>query len=180
MRCRSTASTAAPVLITDPVAVVLAALVEALYHGWVSVQEVIALVVDAPGRHQGRSSSEVCVRLAETPGRMVVGVGVGGAFAWMPLGSLTCFITRSMPRRAGAHPGRYQNQACQEGSELAIRSGRSRRCGKARHAGAYAVGKAWARPVLGAIARRAASEELRGCDDSNDASAALTERPLND
>ena len=72
--------------------VVSAALVEALYRGWVSTREVTALVVHARAHHQVAAlrRGEVAIAVVETPARMVVGVfrGVGRAFAWMPLGSL--------------------------------------------------------------------------------------------
>ena len=90
--CRSTAGTAAPVVLMGRFTVVSAALVDALYSGWVSPREVTALVVHARGRHQVAAlrRAEVAIALVETPWRIVVGVfrGVGRAFAWMPLGSL--------------------------------------------------------------------------------------------
>jgi hypothetical protein len=90
--CRRPAGTASPVLIRGRLTVVSAALVEALHRGWVSVQEVTALVVHARAYHHviAPRRGEVAITLVETPGRMVVGVfrRVGRAFAWMPLGYL--------------------------------------------------------------------------------------------
>ena len=89
---RRIAGTAAPVVMIGPVTVVSAALVQALYRGWVSVPEVTALVVHARGHHQVAAPhrGEVAMVVVETPWRLVAKVfrGVGRAFAWMPLGSL--------------------------------------------------------------------------------------------
>ena len=89
---RSTSGATAPVVIMGRSTVVSAALVEALYRGWVSTREVSALVVHARGRHQlaAPRRGEVAIVVVETPWRLVVGVfrGVGRAFAWMPLSSL--------------------------------------------------------------------------------------------
>ena len=89
--CRSTANTAAPVVIMGPFTVVSAALVEALCRGWVSTRVVTALVVHARAHHQviAIRRAEVAIALVETPWRIVVRIfhGVGGAFAGVPLGT---------------------------------------------------------------------------------------------
>ncbi|GAB3668714.1 hypothetical protein GCM10027596_39940 [Nocardioides korecus] len=88
--CRNAAHTAAPVVIMGPFTVVSAALVEALYSGRVSTQEVTALVVHARAHHQviAIRRAEVAIALLETPWRIAVRLfhGVESALAWMPLG----------------------------------------------------------------------------------------------
>ena len=88
---RSAAGLPAPVVIMGPFTVISGALVEALSHGWVSTQEVTALVVHARAHHQvAAPRGEVALAVAEAPVRRVVGGfrGVRRAFAWMPLGSV--------------------------------------------------------------------------------------------
>ena len=90
--CRSTAGTAAPVVIMGRFTMVSAALVEAMASGWVSTRDVTALVVHARAYHRVAAPrrGEVAFAVVETPAWMVVGVfrGVGRAFAWVPLSSL--------------------------------------------------------------------------------------------
>ena len=90
--CRRTAGVVAPVVIMGKFTVVSAALVEALYRGWVSVPEMSALLVHARGHHQlaAPRRGEVAMVVVETPWRLVAAVlrGARRAFAWMPLGSL--------------------------------------------------------------------------------------------
>jgi len=89
--CRSTANTSAPVVFMGRFTVVSAALVEAMCRGWVSAQEVTALVVHARAHHQviAIRRADVAIALVETPWRIVVRIfhGVGSVFAWVPLGS---------------------------------------------------------------------------------------------
>ena len=91
--CRNTANTAAPVVIMGRFTVVSAMLVEALCSGWVSTREMTALVVHARAHHRviAMRRAEVAIALVETPWRIVVRIlhGVGCAFGWVPLGSLT-------------------------------------------------------------------------------------------
>lgn len=72
--------------------VVSEVLVEALQRGWVSAQEVTALVMHARAHHRvaGAPRAEVAIAVVEMPWRLVVGVfgWVGRAFAWMPLSHL--------------------------------------------------------------------------------------------
>ena len=90
--CRRPPGTGSPVVIMGRFTVVSAVLVEALHRGWVSAQEVTALVVHARAHHRFASArrGEVAIAAVETPWRLVVGVlcWVGRAFAWMPLGPL--------------------------------------------------------------------------------------------
>jgi hypothetical protein len=90
--CRSTANTAAPVVIMGPFTVVSATLVEALNSDRVSTREVTALVVHARAHHQviAMRRGEVAIASVETPWRIVLRLlhGVGSAFAWVPLGYL--------------------------------------------------------------------------------------------
>ena len=74
--CRRPASAATPVVIVGRYTVVSAVLVEALQRGWVSTQEVTALVVHARAHHRvaGTRRGEVAIAVMETPWRLVVGV----------------------------------------------------------------------------------------------------------
>lgn len=88
---RSTAKTAASVVIVGPFTVVSAALVEASYSDRVSTREVTALVVHARAHHQviALRRSEVAIALMEAPWRITVRIFhmAVGAFAWVPLSS---------------------------------------------------------------------------------------------
>lgn len=90
--CRRPPGTGSPVVFMGRFAVVSAVLVEGLQRGWVSAQEMTALVVHARAYHRVASvrRGEVAIAAVETPWRLVVEVvcWVGRAFAWMPLGRL--------------------------------------------------------------------------------------------
>lgn len=92
LMCRRPASAATPVVIVGRYTVVSVVLVEALQRGWVSTQEVTALVVHARAYHRvaGTRRGEVAIAVMEAPWRLVVGFfrSVGRAFTWVPLGSL--------------------------------------------------------------------------------------------
>jgi len=90
--CRRSAGTASSVVFVGRFMVVSAVLVEALNRGWMSVQEVTALVVHARANHHVSAPrrGEVAISVVETPGCLVFGLfrGVGRAFAGKPLGPL--------------------------------------------------------------------------------------------
>lgn len=62
-------------------------LVEAVYRGWVTAEEIVALVAQAvAARRARRPRAELAALAATSPSRAVVTVfrGVGSAFAWLP------------------------------------------------------------------------------------------------
>lgn len=91
VRRRQRASTPAVTVLGRRSLVLTPGLIEALYRGWVSAEEVVALVAQAvAARRAHRPRAELAALVVTSPWRLVVALfrGVGLAFAWLPFMSL--------------------------------------------------------------------------------------------